>query len=59
MDKQTQNIVLIGGGLALLYYLYTQGTFAGANAETPTEGAESETSTINAQLNAMNLAPTV
>jgi hypothetical protein len=55
MDKQTQNLLLIGGGLALLYYLYTNGLLAGANAETPTEAAESESSTIAGQLASMSL----
>jgi hypothetical protein len=53
VDKQTENLVLIGGGLALLYYLYTQGAFSSANAETPTEAVESESSTITANLASM------
>ncbi len=53
MDKQTENLLLIGGGLALLYYMYTNGLLTGGNAATPTEEAEAESSTIAANLNSM------
>lgn len=50
MNKQTQNLLLIGGSLALLYYLYTQNSGNGANAETAEEAAQSGASTLSADL---------
>jgi hypothetical protein len=49
MKKSTQNLLMIGGGLALLYYLFTRSRSAG-NAETSTEAAQSAASTLSANL---------
>lgn len=53
MNKSTQKTLLIGAGLAVAYYLWKQSSANAANAETPTEAAQSAASTLSAQLNAM------
>jgi hypothetical protein len=58
MNKSTQNLLWIGGGIAVLYYLYQNGLLGGAagSAETPAELLASTNATVAANLNAFNAA---
>lgn len=50
MDKQTQNLLMIGAGLAVAYYLYTQQNSVPGSAATQEEEAQSAASTLSANL---------